>query len=93
MSATGERPLDEVLSHGWSNFTPARPGRPPWHRPTLRHVEIATTGIVAIIPLEIADRAHLHGLDRPSDWQDDLEPFDWTPAGWGVQPTSRLGCS
>ncbi len=82
---TTQRPLGEVLAraYGWE-FEPRDPTRPPWAQPSLRGVEHAYTGNVAVVPLERADRVQLHNLDRPSDERDDLEPFDWTPAGWGV---------
>lgn len=78
------RPLGDVLAHAWSDFVPKHPERPPWHQPTLRGVELAYTGNICTVPLIVADRVHLHGLDRPSLDRDDLEPTDWTPAGWGV---------
>jgi hypothetical protein len=36
------------------------------------------------VPLAIADRPRLCGLAEPSWERDDLEPFDWMPAGWGA---------
>lgn len=77
-------PLDRVLTRAWGDFTPKRPGRAPWHRPSHRPVKVAYTGNLITVPLEVADRVQLRGLDRPSWLRDDLEPFDWTPAGWGV---------
>jgi hypothetical protein len=79
-----ERPLSDVLRTAIPDFTPEHPQRAPWQREQLDHVEHAYTGNIIIVPLKIADRVHLRGLDRPSDERDDLEPSDWTPAGWGV---------
>ena len=78
------RPLDQVLGRAVEDFTPERPGHPPWHQPTLDRVELASTGNLVTVPLRKADRVRVYGLGRPSWEQDDLEPFDWTPAGWGV---------
>jgi hypothetical protein len=83
MSRTPERPLGQVLATAWDDFVPQRPNRPPWHQPTLREVQVAYTGNIVIVPLEVADRVQLHNLGAPSDYRDDLEFFDWTPAGWG----------
>lgn len=81
----GERPLGEVLSRrSPDDFEPQTPDRAPWHRETLDYVEHATTGNVVTVPLVVADRVTLHGLDRPSDDRDDLEPGDWHPVTWGV---------
>jgi hypothetical protein len=86
---TLERPLSDVLLRTPIDFTPAHPDRRPWHQPTLRSVELASTGIVATVPLAIADRVHLHGLDQPSWERDWLEPTDWMRGpGWGVGPTA-----
>lgn len=80
-------PLDQVLARALvEDFVPEHPNRAPWHQPTLRGVELAYTGNVAVVRLDCADRAELHGLDRPSWERDDLEPTDWTPIGWGVAP-------
>jgi hypothetical protein len=82
---TLERPLADVLHRTPIDFTPAHPERRPWHQPTLRGVELASTGNVASVPLAIADRVHLHGLDAPSWDRDWLEPTDWMRGpGWGV---------
>jgi hypothetical protein len=81
-----ERPLGDVLLHAIPDFTPEHPERAPWQRDQLDHVEHAHTGNIIIVPLKVADRVHLRGLDRPSYEQDCLEPSDWTPAGWGVAP-------
>ena len=78
------RPLDQVLARAWGDFVPARPDRPPWHQPRALAVDHAYTGNVVTVPLVIADRVQLHGLDRPSYNQDWLEPQDWFPVGWGV---------
>lgn len=78
------QPLDQVLLTNPQDFTPEHPRRAPWHQPTLRRVEVAHTGNFAVVNLRKADRAQLRGLDRPSWDRDHLEPFDWTPAGWGV---------
>lgn len=83
---TPERPLGDVLARAMDDFTPQRPDRPPWHQPTLTHVEHAYTGTVLTVPLIIADRVHLHGVGRPTDWQDDTELADWLPITWGVPP-------
>ena len=78
------RPLDQVLGGAWQDFTPAHPERPPWHRPQLGRVELAYTDDVVTVPLEIADRVRLHGLDRPSWEVDDMLFEDQLPASWGV---------
>ena len=44
------------------------------------------TGNVAVVPLVKADRVQLHGLDRASEWQNDLELTDWMAVGWAVAP-------
>jgi hypothetical protein len=79
-------PLDRVLTRYGGEFVPEHPERAPWHQPTIRTVEVAVTDNRATVDLAIADRVHLRGLDRPTFERDDLEPFDWTPAGWGVAP-------
>jgi hypothetical protein len=81
------RPLDQVLAHAWGDFTPEHPGRAPWLQPMRGRVELAYTGNVVTVPLGVADRVCLHGLDRPSWSQDELEPTDWMPVGWGVAPS------
>jgi hypothetical protein len=81
-----ERPLAEGLAHAWGDYFPQRPGRAPWTRSQLRHVQFARTGNVVTVPLIIADRVRLHGLDCALWEQDDLEPGDWMPIGWGVSP-------
>ena len=78
------RPLDEVLRHAIPDFTPEHPERPPWTQPTWRPVEVAATYNAVTVPLIAADRVQVHGIGRPTDLRDDLEPTDWTPAGWGV---------
>ena len=88
MSA-GQLPLLDVLTRAFpGGFTPKHPQRRPWHQPTLGHVEVAFTGVVAVVPLEIADRVELHGLGRPS-WEQDWDcPEDWTRQSWGVAPVA-----
>jgi hypothetical protein len=86
MSSTGERPLGEVLAQAREDFTPEHPTRRPWHQPTLRGYELASTGNVAVVNLKHADQAQLRNLGVPSWEQDWLEPGDWTPTGWGVAP-------
>lgn len=81
------RPLDQVLTDAWQDFTPAHPNRPPWHRAQFGRVEVAYTGDVAVVPLEVADRVRLHGLDRPSCDVDDMLFEDQLPASWGVSAT------
>ena len=77
------RPLDQVLAHAWGDFVPERPSRPPWHQPTLGYAEHAYTGNLVTVPLQVADRVKLIGLDRPSwDWGENFE--DHTLASWGV---------
>ena len=60
------------------------------YKPTLGHVELAYTGDVVTVPLVIADRVTLHGLDRPTWAQEWDEPGDWLPSSWGVSPRSTL---
>ena len=80
-------PLGEVLSRrSLDGFTPQHPDRHPWAQPTLDHVELAYTGDVVTVPLVIADRVTLHGLDHPTWAQDWTEPGDWLPQSWGVAP-------
>jgi hypothetical protein len=78
------QPLDQVLARALGDFVPERPDRPPWHQPTLDQVQVAATGVVAVVPLAIADRVRLSGLDRrvPDPYAE--LPEDHTPAGWGV---------
>jgi hypothetical protein len=84
-SSTPERPLSTVLVLTPGDFTPARPTRAPWHQPTLRSVELVATGNVVTVPLVLAGRVQLRGLDQPSFDRDDLEPTDWMRGpGWGV---------
>lgn len=73
-----------MLTHAFGDFTPEHPNRPPWHRPTWRDVGVTYTGNVAVVRIERADGVELHGLDGPSYEQDELEPTDWMPVGWGV---------
>jgi hypothetical protein len=75
-------PLYRVLRRTWGDFTPERPRRSPWLQPTLRSVEVATTGNVVTVPLAVADRAQLRNLSRPTRVRDDLEPTDWMAVGW-----------
>jgi hypothetical protein len=85
MSGTAERPLDQVILFTPGDFTPAQPSRVPWRQPTLRVVDWASTGNITTVNLAVADRVHLHGLERPSWDRDDLEPTDWLRGpGWGV---------
>lgn len=86
MTDTPARPLGEVLAHAYGDFTPRHPDRPPWHQPRAVIDTVAVTDNRAVVPLALADRVHLHHLDRPTWTRDYLEPFDWTPAGWGVTP-------
>lgn len=79
-------PLDQVLLTTSGGFVPERPRRAPWHQPTLRRVEHAYTGNVAVVPLKFADRVQLHGLGRLSRDRDDLEPTDWMAVGWAIAP-------
>jgi hypothetical protein len=83
-----EGPLDQVLVRTPGDFTPAHPERAPWHQPTLDYtrLDFAVTDNRVAVPLGIADRVQLHGLERPTHERDWLEPFDWTPAGWGAGP-------
>ena len=78
------RPLAEVLARSFGDFTPQHPSRHPWTQPSHRPVEHAYTGITHIIPLGIADRVHLIGVDRPTTLQDWTEPED--------RHTGSLGC-
>jgi hypothetical protein len=85
---TRERPLEQVVARARCDFEPEHPGRAPWHKPTLRRVEIAITDNRAVVNLAVADRERLHGLNRPSYERDWLEPYDWMPVGWGVGRSS-----
>ena len=76
------RPLGDVLARALGDFTPEHPNRPPWHRSTLRDVEVAYTGNLCTVRLERADRVQLVGLDRPSYERDELELSDWLAIGW-----------
>jgi hypothetical protein len=82
-----DRPLSDVILQAPEDFTPAHPRRAPWHQPTIRRYQLASTGNVAVVPLEVA-RVCLRRLGRPSWEQDWLEPADWTRAGWGVAPAA-----
>jgi hypothetical protein len=77
-----------VLLRAWEDFTPAHPERRPWHQPTLdwARLEIVATDNRATVNLAVADRVHLHHLERPTgDRGDELEPGDWMRGpGWGV---------
>lgn len=79
-------PLDQVLARAIGDFTPRHPDRPPWWQPRRVVDEVAVTDNRAVVPLIVASRVQLCRLDRPTWMRDDLEPFDWTPAGWGVTP-------
>lgn len=75
--------LDRVLARSYRDFTPTRPDRPPWLPQDVSVTyDLAYTGVVAVVPLKVADRVALHGLDRPSWDEDGVEPGDWTRAGW-----------
>lgn len=79
-------PLDQVIATNPGGFAPRNPSRPPWLQPKPVPYELACTGNVATVPLIVADRAHLHGLDQPS-WEQPWEcPEDWTRQSWGVAP-------
>ena len=80
-----EQPLDQVLALNLGGFAPQNPVRPPWQRQTLREVQYAYTGVVAVVGLEHADKTQLRNLGVPSDWQDDVE-FDRLAAGWAIAP-------
>jgi hypothetical protein len=82
-----DRPLGEVLATNAQDFAPEHPRSRPWHQPTLRGYDLATTGNVAVVNLAVADRACLSNLDRASTDQDWLEPVDWMAGpGWGMPP-------
>ena len=74
------RALADVIAYAWPDFVPERPERRPWQRSHPRF-ELAHTGNVVTVPLRIADRVTLHGLDRPSFEQDEFFE-DWTREGW-----------
>ena len=76
-------PLDQVLTRAWGDFTPKRPGRAPWHQPSHLPVEVAYTGNVAVVPLEIADRVRLRNVGRPSGLRDDTGALRLDPGGLG----------
>ncbi|MFZ0379289.1 MAG: hypothetical protein WCD11_02060 [Solirubrobacteraceae bacterium] len=78
-----ERPLGDVLAQARGDFIPQRPELAPWARSKLTHVRHASTGNVVTVPLIVADRVRLHGLDRALSEQDDFLE-DWTRDGWGV---------
>ena len=79
-----ERPLSDVLRRAVPDYQPEHPDRPPWWQPRSVVDEVASTGNVAVVRLERADRVELHGLDRPSYEQDWDCPEDWTRQSWGV---------
>jgi hypothetical protein len=79
-------PLGDVLRTAITDFQPEHPEREPWHQPTLRGVELAITDNRRVVRLEVADRVKLRNLDHVTFDRDYLEPFDWTPAGWGIAP-------
>lgn len=81
------KPLAQVVSRSLGDFTPQRPTRAPWHQPTLGYIEHAWTGNTHVVPLEVADSVCLIGVGRPTWAQDDLEPGDWYPITWGVEPS------
>jgi hypothetical protein len=81
-----DRPLGEVLARAFCDFYPQHPEREPWQQPTPLAIEFAVTDNRVTVPLQVADRVKLQGLDQPTFERDYLEPFDWTPAGWGVSP-------
>lgn len=81
------QPLDQVLARrGLGQFYPRHPDRRPWVQPLAAPVEVAYTGNSAVVPVEVADRAHVQGLERPTWDRDDLEFTDWMPVGWAVAP-------
>ena len=77
--------LDLVLQRAWGHFTPEHPSRRPWRQGRVSY-GLAYTGNVAVVPLRIADRVQLRGLDRARYDRDDLEPTDWMPVGWATAP-------
>jgi hypothetical protein len=48
-------------------------------------IEHASTGDVVVVPLGIADRVRIHGLDRAARYQDWTEPGDFAAVTWGVK--------
>jgi hypothetical protein len=76
-------PLDKVLLRtAYQDYAPEHPRRAPWATGGVP-IEVASTGDVATVRLEQADRADLHGLDRREREQpEDYE--DLTPESWGV---------
>jgi hypothetical protein len=77
-------PLDRVLLRTQGeDYEPEHPNRPPWLTEKPRRIEYASSGDVATVRLEAADRAQVHGLGRreretPELWEDQ------TPESWGV---------
>ena len=79
-------PLDQVIATNSQDFVPERPDLPPWAQPRLRSVEYAATGNVVTVPLRIADRVQLRGLDRATRDPWDMLPEDMTRQSWGLPP-------
>jgi hypothetical protein len=87
-ASTPERPLSDVLHRAFDlEFTPEHPELAPWHQRTFDTVTLVCTGNLVEVPLEIADRVTLRGLNRPTWERDFFEPGDWRKGpGWGVGP-------
>jgi len=79
-------PLDQVIATNPGGYVPERPDRPPWAQPRLRSVEYAATGNVVKVPLRIADRVRLRGLDQATLDPWDMLPEDMTRQSWGLPP-------
>jgi hypothetical protein len=85
-SSTPEQPLSDVLHRQREEFLPERPqDDPPWQQPAFDSVTLVCTGNLIEVPLDVADRVTLRGLNRPTWERDYLEPGDWRRGpGWGV---------
>jgi hypothetical protein len=83
------RPLGDVLAHTTGGFVPRHPDRPPWaSRQPIPHT-VAFTGTVEVVPLEVAGRVSIAGLDQvldtgPAYHEPDELLEDMVPSSWGV---------
>lgn len=79
--------LDEIIATNPGGLRPQYPGRPPWAQPSGRDVTVAITGNVVSVPLKVADRVRVRGLDRALAYGlVDAEPIyeDMTRQSWGL---------
>lgn len=80
----GSAPLDEVIATNPGGFAPEHPEQPPWLQRSDREVQVAQTGDVVVVPLRLAGRVRVQGLDHAIADEIDELPEDHTLQSWGL---------